>query len=192
MKRATLLLAAMLAALLLASGAALAAPKSVDPDTLTPPPPPGAECKDTGKYVICKTFLDEPAVNEPFAELPCGTVYITASDHREGIRWYADGLLVKRFVRQDAEGTLSLSPTGEGPTVRFFAHANWQTVYPIPGDESSEMLTFHGNDTRVVVPGSGGIHIAGITYPDDTHHGVIRTENDPEVAAALCEALEPE
>jgi hypothetical protein len=43
----------------LAAFPASAAPKSVDPDTLTPPPPPGAECQQTGTYIICHTFGDE-------------------------------------------------------------------------------------------------------------------------------------
>src|SRR5215212_8903638 len=39
------------------AGTASAAPQgSVDPTTLSPPPPPGAQCNDTGNYVICQTF----------------------------------------------------------------------------------------------------------------------------------------
>ncbi len=39
----------------LAALPASAAPRSVDPGTLTPPPTPGAQCKDTGNYIICQT-----------------------------------------------------------------------------------------------------------------------------------------
>jgi hypothetical protein len=46
-----LMLAMVVAAI--TAGAALAAPKTVDPTTLRPEPPPGAECKQTGRYVIC-------------------------------------------------------------------------------------------------------------------------------------------
>ncbi len=94
MKRATLFLAAMLVALLLACGAALAVPKSVDPDTLTPPPPPGAQCKETGNYVICHTSGDESWADQPDFMLSCGRAYTTGYAHREGIRWYSDGLLL--------------------------------------------------------------------------------------------------
>ena len=176
----------------LAAFPALAAPNTVDPDTLTPPPPPGAQCKDTGNYVICQTVFEDPVANEPFLDLPCGTTYLTASDHREGIRWYSGGLLVKRFFTQDAEGTLSLSPTGEaGPTVRFFAHENYRLYYSVPGEEASAIVTAHGLDIRVLVPGSGGLIVAGTRSTEGTQHGVFRLE-DQRVADALCEALDPE
>jgi len=185
-------------------GTALAdPPRVVDPNTLTPPPPEGvvAECKETGNYIICQTYFDKPSlVNEPVFELSCGTVYETSTVHREGIRWYSsEGLLLRRFVTEDAEGTWSLSPTGEEPTVRFFAHDNWTDVYAVPGDEEDVSTTYHGNMFRVIVPGSGGLlHIAGIDLPNETHHGVggdffIYEEGnvDPEADAALCEALQP-
>jgi hypothetical protein len=164
----------------------------VDPSALQPPPPPGALCRADGRYVICHTFLDFTLVNEPVFDLPCGTVYETSFDHREGIRWYADGLLVKRFVTQDVEGTWSLSPTGAGPTVRLMAHANWWTDYAVAGDESTQSITFHGDSIRVQLPGSGGtLHIAGLDRPDNTHEGVIRFIDDPGAAAAICASLAP-
>jgi hypothetical protein len=181
------------------AGAALAAPRTIDPNTLTPPPPPGAECNQTGNYIICQTFFDEPSlVNEPAFELSCGTVYETSNVHREGIRWYsAEGLLLKRFVREDAQGTLSLSATGEGPTVRFFAHDNWTDIYTTPGDEESASPTYHGVGLRIIAPGSGGPIYAGITLPEGTHHGTplrrdLFSGEDvaPEADAVLCEALQ--
>src|SRR5829696_10088160 len=105
-------LALILAAI--TAGTASAAPTTVDPDTLTPPPPPGAECKDTGNYIICHYSLDDSWANQPDSMLSCGRAYSTGSAHSEGIRWYSDGLLVKRFVRVTDAGTWSLSPTGEG------------------------------------------------------------------------------
>jgi hypothetical protein len=177
-------------------------PRIVEPDTLTPPPGEGvvAECKETGNYIICQTFFDEPSlVNEPAFELSCGTVYETSNVHREGIRWYSpEGLLLKRFVREDAEGTLSLSATGEGPTVRFFAHDNWTDIYTTPGDEESASTTSHGVGLRIIAPGSGGPIYAGITLPNGMHHGVplrrdLFTGEDvaAEADALLCEALQP-
>ena len=184
----------------LAAFPASAASGSVDPDTLTPPPPPGAECKQTGNYILCQTFFDEPSlVNEPVFELSCGTVYETSDVHREGIRWYSsDGFLLKRFVTEDVEGSWSLSPTGGGPSVRFFAHDNWTDVYAIPGDEQSVSTTYHGDRFTAIAPGSGVLwHIAGQDLPDGTHHGAggaffIDEEGnvDPEADAALCEALQ--
>jgi len=194
MKRLLIAVLMALALVVLGGTVGATAPASagviVDPATLQPPPPPGAVCRADGQYVICHTFLDFTLVNEPVFDLPCGTVYETSFDHREGIRWYAEGLLVKRFVTQDLEGTWSLSPTGAEPTVRLLAHANWWTDYAVPGDESTQILTFHGNDIRVQLPGSGGtLHIAGLDRPDNTHEGVIRFVDDPGAAAAICEAL---
>lgn len=204
MKRATLLLAAMLAALLLACGAALAAPKSVDPDTLTPPPPPGAQCKETGNYVICHTSGDESWADQPDFMLSCGTAYTTGSAHREGIRWYSDGLLVRRFVKETGAGTISLSPTGEGPTVRFVGHFNYVDYLATPGDFDSATEIEHGMDTRIWRPGSGVmLHLAGIFVfaPEGiTHHGAGEFAIDEEdnliipakEDAALCAALDPQ
>jgi hypothetical protein len=187
----------------LAAFPASAAPRSVDPTTLTPPPDPGvvAECKQTGNFILCQTYFDEPSlVNEPVFELECGTVYETSTVHREGIRWYSsEGLLLRRFVTEDAQGSWSLSPTSEGPTVRFFAHDNWTDVYAVPGDGKSVSTTYHGDSFTAMAPGYGVLfHIAGQDLPDGTHHGVgagffIDDEGnvDPEVDAALCEALQP-
>lgn len=181
-----------LAGLLWMAGPAAAGPL-VDPSTLQPPPPPGAECRADGQWIICHTSLVLTPVNEPVAELPCGTVYETSTDVRRGIRWYnSDGKLVKRFVTQDLEGTWSLSPTGAGPTAKLSAHDNWRNVYAVPGDESSGPTTFHGNGITVQAPGFGVIvHIAGLDLPDGTHRGVARIFEDPEVAAELCAALTP-
>jgi hypothetical protein len=191
MKRIIVALMLAMVVATITAGAAMAAPTNIDPDTLTPPPPDGAVCYGSGQYVICQTVFEPPVTaNEPFLDLPCGTTYLTASDHREVIRWYSDGLLVKKFFTQDVQGTLSLSPTGGGPTVRFFAHESYWTNYSVPGDEGSGVETVHGLDNRVLVPGSGGLIIAGTRSTDGPEHGVFRLE-DPRVADALCEALQP-
>jgi hypothetical protein len=161
-----------------------------DPSTLEPPPPPGAVCRVDGPYIICDTFLDTSLVNEPIFDLPCGTVYETSTDLRDGTRWYLDNLLIKRRVVAHLSGTWSLSPSGEGPTVAVEANWNWWIRLAVPGDESTGELTSHGSDLRVSGPGLGGlIHDAGISYPDGTHHGVARFFDSPEAAAALCSAL---
>jgi hypothetical protein len=185
-------------------GAALAAPQSVDPDTLTPPPPPGAECTQTGNYIICQTFGDDSWAGEPDSLLSCGRAYSTGSNHSEGIRWYSsEGLLLKRFVRVTNSGTWSLSPTGEGPTVRFDSHFGFVDHLATPGDFDSATTVERGMDFRLWRPGSGVmVHLAGIFVfaPDGsvTHHGAGEFAIDEDGAliipakedAALCEALQ--
>ena|SRR5215203_1257074 len=187
----------------LAAFPASAAPRSVDPDTLTPPPPPGAQCKDTGNYIICHTIGGESWANQPDFMLSCGRAYTTGSAYREGIRWYSDGLLVRRFVKETGAGTISLSPTGEGPTVRFFGHFNYTDYLAVPGDFDSATTIEHGLDTRMWRPGSGVmLQLAGIFIfaPEGvTHHGAGELAEDEEgnlvipekEDAALCEALRP-
>ena len=184
-----------LAAGLIGMAVPAAAGPLVDPSTLQPPPPPGSECRLDGAWIICHTSLVFTPVNEPILDLqlPCGTIYETATDVRRGIRWYdsSTGRLVTRFVTQDLEGTWSLSPTGAGPTVTITAHANWRNVnIDADADESTWPTTFHGNGFTIRAPGFGVIvHIAGLDLPDGTHRGVARVIEDPAVAAELCAAL---
>jgi hypothetical protein len=188
---------------LAASPASAAPQRSVDPSTLKPAPSNGvvAQCKDTGNFILCQTYFDEPPLlNEPVFELSCGTVYETSDVHNEGLRRYSsDGYLLRRFVTEDVEGSWSLSDTGEGPTVRFFAHDNYTDVLATPGEFDSASTTFHGLAFTAMAPGYGVIwHIAGSYLPDGRHHGVggeffIDDEGnvDPGAEAALCEALQP-
>ena len=183
--------AALAAAALTLVGPA-GAGEQIDPSVLQPPPPPGAVCRADGPYVICDTFIDSTFENEPVLDLPCGTVYETSADHRDGTRWYVDNLLVKRRVVAHLTGTWSLSPIGQGPTVALDGSWNWWIRLAVPGDESTGELTSHGTDLRVSGPGLGGlIHDAGISYPDETHHGIARFFDTPQAAGALCAALAP-
>lgn len=176
-----------LTAIIAASMPAAAGP-IVDPGTLTPVPPPGSQCRADGAWTICHTVFLEEFANEPAFDLPCGTVYETRYDPRTGLRWYLDGLLVKRQVFAHAQGTWSLSPSGDGPTVRFIAHRTWTDVYSVPGDEGSAVETFRGVDLHVFVPG-GVIQVAGLQLSETDQRGVFRLPDDPQMADALCEAL---
>src|SRR5215217_5001317 len=98
----SLMLALILAAI--AADTASAAPRTVDPDTLTPPPPPGAECKQTGNYVICRGSFDESWANEPDSLLSCGRAYSTGTEHEEFTLWYQEGLLVRVFGKATEAG----------------------------------------------------------------------------------------
>jgi hypothetical protein len=186
------LIAVVLAGVLAATATdAVAGTPTVDPSTLQPPPPPGASCRLDGRFVICQTEFHEPFDAEPMIELPCGTLYQTSRDDREGIRWYEDGLLVRRFVSRHMSGYWTLSPTGDGPFVTISGHSNWWTDYPIPGDEASERNTNHGLDLLAKAPGGGIIaQVTGVFFADETHHGIFRIpEEDPLVQGALCDAL---
>jgi hypothetical protein len=114
----------MLPCLMLIAGAlAVAAPgvsatsPRVDPSTLQPPPPSDARCVPTGRYVICHTVVDFRVEAAPATDLglPCGTIYFTATDVRHGLRFYENGLLVRRHVTTPGgvSGFISLSATGD-------------------------------------------------------------------------------
>ena len=136
-----------------------AASKAVDPAALTPAPllvGAEAECQADGRWILCHTTLALALVNEPVFDLTCGTVYETSRDGRLGTRWYnaADSVIVKRHVREDLEGSWSLSPEGAGPTVAITSHANWyDSQYADPNDIDSGVGASHGEIT-VQAPGS--------------------------------------
>jgi hypothetical protein len=200
MTMTTLRIRALAAAGLAVVGAtiALAGPavagEAVDPSTLNPVPPPwlNPQCSHDGDWIICHTTFGGDVFSESIDfGLPCGIVYSTGVDVRNGIRWY-DGetrTIVKRFVRQDAEFTFSLSPGG-GPTVHVAIHATWRNpTIPDPSDVDSSPQIYHGSETWSA-PGYGVIvHVAGLSEPDGTHLGLVRTIDDPAVAAELCSAL---
>jgi hypothetical protein len=96
--------------------------------------------------VLCNTFVDEDPAGEQFEELPCGWLYINGPDHRLGTRWYEDGVLLRRLVRQDVDQTLSLSPDGSGPTLKVTAHDSWWGL-------ADGALAFHGNGVTISAPG---------------------------------------
>ena len=185
-----------LVALLAAGTFAAAAPSAfagtptVDPSTLQPEPPSGASCRLDGRFVICQTEFHEPFDAEPIVELPCGTLYQTSRDDREGIRWYENGLIVRRFVSRHMSGYWSLSATGAGPRVTISGHSNFRTEWPVPGDESVELDTYHGLDLLAKAPDGGIVaQVTGVFFPDETHHGIFQIPEDPALGAALCDAL---
>jgi len=180
-----------LAVLALMAPAAGAGTPTVDPSTLQPVPPAGAACRLDGRFVICKTEFHEALESEPAFDLPCGTVYETSRDDRIGIRWYSNGLLVRRRVSAVVSGFWTLSATGDAPRVAISGHWNWWAIPDVPGGGmESETLTTHGNDLVAKAPGGRMIaHVAGLDQTDGRHHGVLNPTEDPMIAAALCDAL---
>jgi hypothetical protein len=183
-------IAAIVAGSLLLAGASTTLAAAVDPGTLTPPPPPGARCFTTGpSRVICDTFLNLDVVNQPDFETPCGLLYVTGTDERDGTRYYEDGLLVRRHITFDINVSWSLSPTGSGPTLKLIGHVGEWSVWPVPGVEGNEIVTFSGLDAKAIGPGLGtGFQIAGRWDPDGSHTGLFAAFSD-ESMAAICAAL---
>jgi hypothetical protein len=181
-------------ALAVTAPAASANPSSADPSTLQPAPPPDAKCDPAGRYVICQTVIDFSVQAEPITDLglPCGTVYITATDVRHGLRFYQDDLLVRRHVTapDGVSGFISLSATGEGPRLALVGHLNWWSTFSVPGDEDTESTTAHGLDIRLKAPDGRIVAIiAGRTDPEGAHTGVAHFVDDPAIAQAICAAL---
>jgi hypothetical protein len=180
-----------LAALALIAPAAVAGTPTVDPFTLQPAPPSGAVCRLDGRFVICHTELHQELESEPVFDLLCGTVYETSRDDRKGIRWYSNGLLVRRRVTAVLSGYWTLSATGGAPRVAISAHWNWWAIPAVPGgDMDTETITTHGNTFLAQAPGGSVLaRSAGLDLPDGTHRGVLRVADDPVTVAAFCDAL---
>jgi hypothetical protein len=187
---------AALALALSGASAAGASNVSVDPSTLTPPPAPGATCTANGAQVSCTVTIKASYVNEPWIELPCGTVYATGSDVREYTRWYQDGLLVRRHVHEDGESTWSLSATGDGKVLSVITHTNWGEVYTVPGDFSSGVGHQEGTDL-LVRDANGGVvwQISGQTHGEERFTGHFVVDDPPPIPITslgivdLCEAF---
>ena len=163
---------------------------SVDPSTLQPPAPTGAHCHDAGSQTICDTTLDFDLLDEPFVDAPCGTLYMTGTDERDGTRWYTDGLLTHRHVVGALNARLTLSSDGEGPSLVARGHWNWWSVWAVPGGSEDEaVVTESGLDLQISGPGIGSrFHISGRFLPDGTTFGRF-TGFSEDALAALCQAL---
>lgn len=172
MRSRRLLSIAAIAALACMAGApAASAHTLVDPTTLTPPLEPIRVCYQDGPWVKCDTSGTSTDQNEPIFDLPCGTIYETATDTRHATRWYANGLLVERNATESIRGTWSLSSTGAGPTVDIAANDGWHETFLVPGDLSSDSEVAHGDFLRISGMGAG-FRDVGIYLPDGTHHGL--------------------
>ncbi len=184
------MLAAAISLVVVVPGAANAG-GLVDPSTFTPRPPAGAECREHGDSVLCRTrfTVDNGAV--PVLDLPCGTVYEIITMPRNINTEYVDGLLLGRHVTSRVDGVWSLSPTSTGPTVRIGGGWNWRTVLTVPGDESTAQITTHGNQLMLGEGLARYANISGIFYPDGSYHGqlIVDVFETPQAQEALCKVL---
>ena len=158
----------------------------VDPTTLTPPLLPFRVCYEDGLWVRCDTSGTDTIEDEPVFDLPCGTVYETATAVAHATRWYENGLLVERDATQSVRGTWSLSPTGGAPAVDIAANQSWHETFLVPGDPSSVSAVEHGNFLRISGMGAD-FRDVGIYGPEGTHHGLASFTDG--AAARLCALL---
>ncbi|HET7030237.1 MAG TPA: hypothetical protein VFI34_06980 [Candidatus Limnocylindrales bacterium] len=172
---------------------AASAGSPIDPDTLTPAPPAGASCQQTGpSAVVCQTAISVAADGVPLFDIGCGTVYETSTEDLVAIRWYADGLLVRRFIRGDMAGTWGLTPDASGRAIPFVGHWTQHDTFSVPGDpdtvvEDATGLAFHATDPRL----GADLILAGRIEPDGTLHGVNRVDEPlGEISPASIATLE--
>ena len=113
MRSRRLLLIAAIAALTSLGGATITSAHTlVDPTTLTPLLLPFRVCYEDGPWVKCDTSGTDTIENDPVFDLPCGTIYETATAIAHATRWYENLLLVERDATLRVRGTWSLSATG--------------------------------------------------------------------------------
>jgi hypothetical protein len=190
---------AVIAALTLSlagAGTATASNTIVDPATLVPVPPDGYVCTADGAQVSCIATFVADFVNEPWLDMPCGTVYATGRDVRVAKRWYQNGLIVLKRVHEDSISTWSLSPTGGGTVLSAITHTNWVEQYSVPGDVTSNSGHQEGTDLLVRSP-SGGVvwQISGQIHGEDRFTGHFKTDDNPPIPitspaeADLCAAF---
>jgi hypothetical protein len=178
----------LVAATTLGGAAPASARTLVDPTSLTPPLKPFRICYQLGPYVQCDTSGNVTIENELYDTLPCGELYQSESDVSNSTRWYQDGLIVRRAVQEREQGTWSLSPTGDGPTVAFNKDSSWDEHFTIPGDISSGVADIRGLTLQVPALGRE-LHESGLfVAEDDTLHGLFTTD-EPDGVADLCALL---
>jgi len=188
--RRIFLSAAIVAIASLVGASVTSAHTRIDPTTLTPPLKAFRICYQDGPWVKCDTSTPTTSyANQPNTDfdLPCGTIYESASVTIHSTRWYRNLLLVERDAQQKIDGTWSLSPTGSGPLVAFAQDNSWHETFLVPGDLSSDSEVEHGSFR---VPALGAeFHDSGIILPDGTAHG--HTLFTDAAKAQLCALLTP-
>ena len=139
---------------------------SVDPTSLTPPLKPTRVCWQLGPYVQCDTSDTNVFDGGEAADLSCGTLYEFGWRTSHSIRWYQDGLIVRRQIQQSERGFFSLSEDGSGPTVDWERDFSWNEYFAVPGDITSATWIYKGTTLRVPALGASLME-AGWALPDD-------------------------
>jgi hypothetical protein len=194
-------------ALILGAPAAAAAgrsPHDVDPLTMIPRLNPAYTwaCFDTGSGPICQGTFETSYTNEPI-DMRCSgrPVYVTGTGNEHATRWHdAEHRALKTRVNLDYPADhLTLSPTGDGPSVTVRSHWERHYVYAIPGDIASRSVTELGAVYVATAPGQGVVfHDVGlITFAPGQDFETIAVMHGPHdfysnfdaVQAAVCAIL---
>ena len=132
--------------------------------------------------------------------LPCaaGPIYSTGTDDRFLRRWGdAEGRALRSHAVANISETLALNPDLTARTASAVGHFSQRFTYAVPGDQSTRVEVFSGNDVTVVVPGTGlVIHDVGVkSFDIDDNvlfaHGPHEVLEDFDAAfAKVCDALQ--
>jgi len=132
--------------------------------------------------------------------LPCaaGPIYSTGTDDRFLRRWGdAEGRALRSHAVANISETLALNPDLTARTASAVGHFSQRFTYAVPGDQSTRVEVFSGNDVTVVVPGAGlVIHDVGVkSFDIDDNvlfaHGPHDVLEDFDAAfAKVCDALQ--
>ncbi len=191
-------------AIAFAGPAAAASPHQVDPAGMTPALNPDYDpwvCTVTGGGPICRGHVDAAWSGEQF-DFGCDgrPIYSTGQFSSDGTRWHLpDGRAVHTFFNNASTEVWTLSPAGDGPSVKVMGHWNEHFEYPIPGDLDSRVRTITGADWQVTARGEGVVFHdvglvrfqPGVDQPIDLTHGPHDSDHGnldlvlPEVCAVL-------
>ena len=187
--------------LMLAGTAASASERTpVDPSIMQPALNPTFtwECWRIDDTTVCDGERHQ-AWTAADTGLPCaaGPIYSTGADDRF-LRRTGDaaGRALHSHGVANISETLALNPDGTGRTASSAGHFSQRFSYAVPGDQSTRVEVFSGNDVTVVVPGTGlVIHDVGVkSFDIDDNvlfaHGPHDLLEDPDAAfAKVCDAL---
>jgi hypothetical protein len=140
--------------------AAAKSPHELDPLSMTPPLNPNFTwtCFETGGGATCQGTWEQSYANEPI-DMECDgrPVYVTGTGSERMTRWHDAQLRATKTIVNLSypADRLTLSPTGDGPSLLVRGHWERHYRYGIPGDLASRVLTELGAVYIATAPGRG-------------------------------------
>ena len=145
-----------------------ASPHQLDPDQMIPPLNPDFGpwiCTETGQGSVCRGEFHD-AWNGADTGLTCDgqAIYGSGFYDSQAARWHLpDGRALHTFFKNNYGETWTLSPDGDGRSVKITAAWNQHYVYPVPGDLASRVETITGTYWQVTAKGVGVVfHDVGL------------------------------